>query len=310
MNKENNFYRSQILIFKSKLKGKFLHYRNRYFKKPKNQISFRTSSYPYISGDTFLSIADCLIINNEDKPLIINSENNKNIIFIEGNMFTKKWVFNYAKKFKKVIVHNGDQSPDVEILKEFKKRKIYVFGVNINFKVKYIEPIPVGIENAHHKKNGDLEYYNPISLAKSFQKKDNILLTSFSIREYKLLPSSTEVRKKYEKILEKYNYKNISYMNLKDYREKLYRSYFVICPPGNGIDCHRNWEAIYHKTIPVIEEKYSLFSHIDLPILVVKNLEEFLNYSDEKKLEIYKKIINKPYEKGYAQWWHNYICSK
>ena len=43
-------------------------------------------------------------------------------------MFSKKWVFNYAKNFNKVIVHNGDQSPDIRILNKYKERKIYVFG--------------------------------------------------------------------------------------------------------------------------------------------------------------------------------------
>ena len=298
------------MIIASTVKGKLIKYKYGYFKKSKNLISFRATSYPYISGDTFLSIADCLIINDEDKPLITKSEKNKDIVFIENNMLHKKWVLNYAKNFKKVIIHNGDQSPDLKFIRELKKRKIFVFGVNINFREKYIEPIPVGIENAQHKKNGNLDYYNPISLAKNLQSKTNILLTSFSTKQYKLLPESTEVRKKYENLLEKYNYKNINFKNLDDYRKKLYSSYFVICPPGNGTDCHRNWEALYHKTIPVIEEKYSLFSHIELPILVVKSLEEFLNYSDKKKLEIYYEIINKPYEAIYAQWWINYIISK
>ena len=311
MTKKINFFESKFSIIKSKLKGKFLQYKYKLFKKSKNLIEYRTTSYPYISGDTFLSIADCLIINNEDKPLITKSERNQNIIFIEIDMFSKKWVFNYAKNFKKVIIHNGDECPDIKLIKELKKSKIHVFAANINYQDKYIYPIPQGIENAHHKKNGDLEYYNPISLSKSFEPKKNILLTSFSVREYKLNPSSTEVRKKYVKLLEKFNYKNDFFPNLKDYRKKLYASYFIICPPGNnGFDCHRNWEALYHKTIPVIEEKYSLFSHLDLPILVVKNLEEFLNYPNEKKLEIYYSIINKPCEKIYAQWWINYICSK
>ena len=310
MNNIKNFINSKVLTITSLVKGKFIQYKYKYFKKPKNLISLRASSYPYISGDTFLSIADCLIITDEDKPLIIKSEKNKDIIFIENNMLEKKWVFDYAKNFKKVIIHNGDQSPDLKFIRALKKRKIYVFGVNINFREKYIEPIPVGIENAQHKKNGHLDYYNPISLAKNFQPKTNILLTSFSIRQYKLLPESTEVRKKYKDLLEEYNYKNISFRNLKDYRKKLFSSYFVICPPGNGIDCHRNWEALYHKTIPVIEEKYSLFSHIELPILVVKSLEEFFNYSYKEKLELYHEIINKPNEAIYAQWWINYIYSK
>ena len=85
---------------------------------------------------------------------------------------------------------------------------------------------------------------------------------------------------------------------------------YVISPHGGGFDCHRTWEALYHKSIPVIERKYHLFSHIDLPILVVDKLEEFLNYSNEKKLNLYKCLTNKYNEKIYMQWWINYINSK
>ena len=94
MDKKINFFVSKLIIIRSKLKGKFLEYKFKYFIKSKNPISSRITSYPYISGDTFLSIADCLIINDEDKPLITKSESNQNIIFIELDMFSKKWVFN------------------------------------------------------------------------------------------------------------------------------------------------------------------------------------------------------------------------
>ena len=95
-----------------------------------------------------------------------------------------------------------------------------------------------------------------------------------------------------------------------EYRNKLNDSYFIISPPGNGIDCHRTWEALYHNTIPVIEKKYYLFSHINLPILTVDKLEEFLNYSKEKKLKIYDNLTKKYNERIYMQWWINHIHSK
>ncbi len=154
------------------------------------------------------------------------------------------------------------------------------------------------------ERDGDLNYYNPINLAKTKMKKKNILLVSFTAR------NNPEVRNEYLSILKKFNYKNKRFQNLKDYRRNLARSYFVISPPGNGIDCHRTWEAFIHKTVPVIENKYDLFPHIDLPILVVNNIRDFLNFSYEKKLKIYEKIMDKNYEKIYAQWWINYIFSK
>jgi hypothetical protein len=36
------------------------------------------------------------------------------------------------------------------------------------------------------------------------------------------------------------------------YVMKMASHQFAICPPGNGIDCHRTWEALYLGTIPVL----------------------------------------------------------
>ena len=214
------------------------------------------------------------------------------------------WVFNKAKEYKKVILHNDDKVPDKKLLKELVRNRIYVFGTNLSFTNKFIEPIPIGIENAYYQRNGDLNYYNPINIGSIKIKKIFILLVSFTTR------NNPEVRSEYESILKNYNFENKKFDNLKEYRKVLSRSFFVISPPGAGIDCHRTWEAFIHKTIPVIENKYNLFPHIDLPILAVNNIRDFLNYSDKEKLKIYKKIMKKNYDMIYAQWWINYIFSK
>ena len=141
-------------------------------------------------------------------------------------------------------------------------------------------------------------------MAKTNMEKKNMLLVSFTAK------NNPTVRNEYLSILKSFNYKNKRYQNPKDYRRNLSCSYFVISPPGRGIDCHRTWEAFIHKTVPVIENKFNLFPHIDLPILVVNNIRDFLNYTYEEKLKIYDKIMEKNYEKIYIQWWINYILSK
>lgn len=47
---------------------------------------------------------------------------------------------------------------------------------------------------------------------------------------------------------------------------------FVLCPPGNGIDTHRMWEALYCRTIPIVQRHPALDSFADLPILFVEDL--------------------------------------
>lgn len=75
-------------------------------------------------------------------------------------------------------------------------------------------------------------------------------------------------------------------LSIKDYFEKLPDYKFVISPEGNGIDCHRHYEALLAGCIPIIErnplteEKYK-----GLPIL----------YTTDYK-EINENYLNKVYE--------------
>ena len=81
----------------------------------------------------------------------------------------------------------------------------------------------------------------------------------------------------------------------------------MLSPPGNGIDCHRTWEAFYNNTVPVIEKKYYLFSHLNLPVFVVDEINEFLSLSYVDKIKIYKSIIKKNKKQIYMKWWINYL---
>ena len=99
-------------------------------------------------------------------------------------------------------------------------------------------------------------------------------------------------------------------MSIKKYRHQLEKSFFVISPPGNGIDCHRTWEAFYHKTIPVLEKRFYLFEHLNLPVFLGDNIEDFFKIDDMKKKEIYYSIIKEYREQIYMDWWIRLIHNK
>jgi len=60
---------------------------------------------------------------------------------------------------------------------------------------------------------------------------------------------------------------------------------FMICPRGNAIDCHRNWEVLYMRRVPVMKKHpYLQELYKDLPVLFVNDYsevtEEFLIEND------------------------------
>ena len=76
----------------------------------------------------------------------------------------------------------------------------------------------------------------------------------------------------------------------KGYIETLCLTKFAPSPEGNGIDCHRHWEALYSKCIPIIEDNELIKSKlIGLPVLYTHDYTEitpeYLNKKYEEILE-------------------------
>jgi hypothetical protein len=76
-----------------------------------------------------------------------------------------------------------------------------------------------------------------------------------------------------------YNY----YNKLSDYK-------FVISPEGNGIDCHRHYEALLSGCIPIIEHNDNMKrKYTNLPILYTTNYSEI---NQEYLIHKYNELIN------------------
>ena len=78
--------------------------------------------------------------------------------------------------------------------------------------------------------------------------------------------------------------------DFKTYLKDLAESYFSISPNGNGIDCHKLWESLYLKTIPIVTKSINVNYYSELPILVIDNWETFDSsiLSEQRYFEIMK----------------------
>ena len=82
---------------------------------------------------------------------------------------------------------------------------------------------------------------------------------------------------------------------------------FVISPLGNGLDCHRTWEALALGCIPIIK-KSDLQSQIfhELPVLVV---EQWADVTHDLLVETVRNIAKSNFntQKLYCEYWYNII---
>lgn len=91
--------------------------------------------------------------------------------------------------------------------------------------------------------------------------------------------------------------------------EALVSHRFVLCPPGNGVDTHRMWEALLAGSIPVVKRSLAMDPFLELPILFVDDFREVtLNLLEEAEKRI--KISPAPYSLMLESYWAEIIRAK
>lgn len=248
----------------------------------------RPDSNPFISGDGFRKIADH--IYDETQIFLPQNVDNGSIVFVKSDMLEKYFIEIHPqiKNKYKLISHNSD----INITEEYKKylddKIIHWFAQNLMFENKKVSAIPIGIENMHYYINGITK--NFIKIRKQVVTKKPKILFGFNVEtnpiEREKVLKSLRKTKNAEKIKGELN--NYEYLKL------LNRYMFVASPPGNGVDCHRTWEAIILGVVPVClkNKNTELFLKNGCPIKMVDDFSDLENITEKELITEYQKIIS------------------
>jgi hypothetical protein len=74
-------------------------------------------------------------------------------------------------------------------------------------------------------------------------------------------------------------------LSFEPYLETLATYKYAICPPGNGVDCHRMWECFYLNVIPIV--KRSVFTEKMASILPCVILNDWIDLDIQQLLSTY-----------------------
>ena len=91
--------------------------------------------------------------------------------------------------------------------------------------------------------------------------------------------------------------------------------FFWLSPRGNGLDCHRTWEALYLDVIPIVWNSTITSLYRDLPILIVNSHLEITEDFLRRKLEeisqnkYYRMARMYRFEKLQIAYWRRLILS-
>jgi hypothetical protein len=95
--------------------------------------------------------------------------------------------------------------------------------------------------------------------------------------------------------LEEQNYPYVTYRKeptipKDEYLRELAEHHFVLCPEGNGVDCHRIWEAMYLGVIPIVLDSPTMSHFEGLPLIRVNN---FFQLSEHHLITVLDEVKDK-----------------
>lgn len=240
--------------------------------------SFRPSSSPFLSGDTFRAIAQH--IYDELSDIDPKEVHESDIVFVRRNLieeFFQKIHPHITEKYI-LITHNDDPNITDELTKYIDEKVIVWFAHNVLAKHPKLIPIPTGLENQHYKRIGLISNFVKIRKTAEFaQMRNGKIGYAFNAGAHPdraialgILKNTPHAENIFTKGHEAYFKKVLSYS-------------FLICPYGVGIDCHKMWEAQYLGLIPITLRNTSTshFESIGLPIILLDSWSDLKTLSKE-----------------------------
>ena len=287
----------------------------------KNKFSKNIGSYPFISGDTFKQFCALKIENIKSYEIVIAQLRSglyepTTPVFMSVDFVAKHGESILGEKLNSnldifstrcLVIHNGDIKINNKILHGLSKlfKRLLVVNYDDSLDTQVISAIPIGLENRCYNNSAYLNYFynNQNANRNNVKFKNNLIFSCFDIN------TNRDEREPLSKLIERYNYLfHGAGLSSSKYLECLANSFFCISPVGNGVDCHRTWEAIYLGCVPVILRgtlSKELISQ--LPVLEVCEWRDILQMPKEDLIVRYKEITKKSKKKAYFDYWSTQI---
>lgn len=268
----------------------------------------RQPSYPYITGDGFRAYADYIL---DEDSMTLNPEQMKDydVVFVKTEyceLFFSVYHPRITKKYI-LITHNSDQDVPGPYYSYLSDPLLIVwFGQNLCLpQSAKLRVLPIGLTNQYNAL-GHPEWMSQVIKKRKIKEKQKKYLAYFNVT---LQTCLNERKRAFDYFHSKSFCKTMkSSVCYSKFLNDLLCAKYTISPRGNGLDCHRTWEALYAGSIPIVKSSNidPLFEH--LPALIVNDWDEvtegFLN-------DNYEKIKNKLYkeEKLFMDYWIEQIES-
>jgi hypothetical protein len=257
------------------------------FSKANALLSRRPGSAPFLSGDTFRTLADHVYDQTgEFDPRAVQFGS---VVFVGVTRmaeFAGRILPALAEPII-LITHQGDLNIGAEFGRLADHPMIlHWFAQNCLLSHPKVTPLPIGLEDRWRHNNGAPGDFRRLSrnnmpriprVAYAFSLGTNIETRIACYAALKRSSVATELPQP---------------LNSSLYRRIVRQYQFVASPQGNGVDCHRTWEVLYMGAIPIVEDNVMnrFFMGLRLPLLIVKDWSEISSWDEAGLAKKYAKL--------------------
>ena len=173
------------------------------------------------------------------------------------------------------------------------------YAQNVNTEHPMLSPIPIGIANPKWEHGNTNRFRKQIAANIFKSTKELMLYANFNVatnpteRNYCLSQTGMKIETQYPAQYCASSYKDFTKSTQETYLRDMAASYFILSPNGVGIDCHKTWEAIYMKAVPIVTRSVmaDFFKEkVGIPLLIINDWSEFSSL--KLTPELYYKILN------------------
>ncbi len=267
----------------------------------------RPASYPFISGDGLRKLANH---RYDETTRRISPETIRagDIVFVSTD-YARQYFQEIGPRIAVpyvLLTHNSDLPADESLITLGGDNVSAWFAQNNSYSASSVTPLPIGLENLHHYHAGIPRRFPGMGHA-VVDKKDRILV-AFAVGT-----NATERQPALESAAHAPCADLLpEWLNQDEYTKTLAGYKFVLSPPGNGLDAHRTWEAMYLGVVPIVKDSVAMrhFAGLGLPLWIVGSWDAVRSMTEAELAMKYAQL-----ERGFRSpalfmdYWRNRILS-
>lgn len=250
-------------------------------------VMHRPASYPFLSGDSYRSIANFVF----DQFLDFNPTEVKrgDTVFVRNNLLEEYFLAVHPQITEPYVLISGNEDSSVseKFMGCIDGKILHWYAQNLNFVHPQTTLLPIGLQNFQTKYPDNFVQVFKLGRPTDFSLKKPRVMYGFSVDPHN--PDRVNLHSMLPgvKVADKVELSRL------DYYESLTKYQYVIAPHGAGLDCHRNWESLYLRTIPIMRrDTFSLlFALSGFPVLIIDSWDDLLNLDEEGLDDYYQKNV-------------------